>query len=207
MLFFTKYVAAGNDFIVCETLSPEIMQIEHLCDRRSGIGADGLIWIEGDFVHFFNNDGSKAAGCGNGLRVAAMHTQKNHLKTVLGEHQVEFTLGGCRVTYPDPREFHKVIEVDNPAEIFHAPQEVNVNYVKVVEADRVVMKTIERGVGETPSCGTGAISTLLTLLEMKKVHSKICAEFVSGQMLFVEKKIDTIWLEGPVLRTFSGCFG
>ena len=50
MLSFTKYVAAGNDFIVCEIFPAEIIQIERLCDRRWGIGADGLIWIEGNFV-------------------------------------------------------------------------------------------------------------------------------------------------------------
>ncbi|MFZ4773549.1 MAG: hypothetical protein ACOYK9_06125 [Chlamydiia bacterium] len=202
MLNFAKYVAAGNDFIVCETLPDEIPL---LCDRRKGIGADGLIWLEGDRVHFYNSDGSKAFCCGNGLRIAAVHSKKTRLFTALGEHAVEFTLEGCRVTYPDPRQYHQVIETLDPGAVYHPPQNLNKNYVKVLNSDHILMKTIERGCGETPSCGSGAISTLLTLLELKKVSLKICAEFTSGEKLWVEKMEDgLVWLEGPVHQVFTG---
>lgn len=74
-----KYQAAGNDFILC--YSPDIHasfgtdEIVHLCDRRLGIGADGLIIIghSNDYafsMRFYNNDGSSGMMCGNGGRCA-----------------------------------------------------------------------------------------------------------------------------------------
>ena len=201
MIVFAKYVAAGNDFIVCDQL-PQAIDV--VCDRRQGIGADGLIWLEGDLVHFFNQDGSRAFCCGNGLRVAAIHAKKTVLKTALGEHQVKFFSGGCRVSYPDPRKYHKVIEVEDPRAISHEPIDINCNYVKVIQNDRVLMKTIERGVGETSSCGSGAIATFLELNGKKRVGSNILAEFTSGETLLVEWKESVTWLEGPVRQVFLG---
>lgn len=77
MTRFHKYVAAGNDFVVFDnwdgslTLSPE--QIIALCDRRFGIGADGVLMLSPeqntDFrMHYFNADGSRGEMCGNGAR-------------------------------------------------------------------------------------------------------------------------------------------
>lgn len=201
MILFAKYVAAGNDFIVCNQLPKAI---DTVCDRRQGVGADGLIWLEGDFVHFFNQDGSQAFCCGNGLRVAAVHSKKTVLRTALGEHRAEFFDGGCRVSYPDPRKYHKVLEVENPDLVQHPPQQINCNYVRVIGSDRVLMKTIERGVGETPSCGSGAISAVLELCEKKKMGAKILVEFTSGEQLKVELRENITWLEGPVRQVFCG---
>jgi diaminopimelate epimerase len=74
---FYKYQGAGNDFILLDNFSGKydeltIFQISKLCDRRFGIGADGLIKINkdenSDFeVEYFNADGSKSF-CGNGAR-------------------------------------------------------------------------------------------------------------------------------------------
>lgn len=77
---FFKYQATGNDFILIDNRSGELSfskeQIGKLCDRRFGIGADGLILIESDpdanfSVNYFNRDGSQSL-CGNGSR-AAVH--------------------------------------------------------------------------------------------------------------------------------------
>lgn len=74
---FHKYQGTGNDFIMLNNLNGEydnlsILQISQLCDRRFGIGADGLIKINShdslDFeVDYYNADGSKSF-CGNGAR-------------------------------------------------------------------------------------------------------------------------------------------
>lgn len=76
-LIFTKYQGTGNDFIMIDNRSGEwnhlsVSDVQKLCDRRFGIGADGLIKInslEGyDFeVDYYNSDGSKSF-CGNGAR-------------------------------------------------------------------------------------------------------------------------------------------
>ena len=72
-------VGAGNDFVVIDTrlkaflLNAEL--VKRLCDRKTGIGADGMLVLEkpktADFrMRIFNADGSEAEMCGNGLRCA-----------------------------------------------------------------------------------------------------------------------------------------
>lgn len=75
---FCKYHGAGNDFILINNLSGNYRltekQINALCHRRFGIGADGLMFLEKDeppfgyFMHFFNSDGTEGTMCGNGGR-------------------------------------------------------------------------------------------------------------------------------------------
>jgi diaminopimelate epimerase len=79
---FMKMSGSGNDFIVIDHRKPIIDQdrlkefARKVCQRRTSVGADGLIFIEpsqkADFSwRFFNADGSEAEMCGNGGRCAA----------------------------------------------------------------------------------------------------------------------------------------
>lgn len=76
---FDKYHGAGNDFVMLDMtntpLELDIATVERLCDRRFGIGADGLIAIcksdGADFrMRYYNSDGREASFCGNGSRCA-----------------------------------------------------------------------------------------------------------------------------------------
>ncbi len=76
-LTFYKYHGTGNDFIMIDNRSGAIQltlkQINLLCDRRFGIGADGLILIETSveydfYMRYFNADGAEGTMCGNGGR-------------------------------------------------------------------------------------------------------------------------------------------
>ncbi|MEM9859324.1 MAG: diaminopimelate epimerase [Bacteroidota bacterium] len=78
MVKFEKYQATGNDFILIDnmdlSLELAVNTISHLCDRKFGIGSDGLILIQPhqtcDFeMVFYNPDGSQSL-CGNGSRCA-----------------------------------------------------------------------------------------------------------------------------------------
>jgi diaminopimelate epimerase len=83
-LSFTKMHGAGNDFVMIENLRGEIAlsteRIAALCDRRFGVGGDGLMLLERPpedhssldaRMVYFNADGSRAEMCGNGARCFA----------------------------------------------------------------------------------------------------------------------------------------
>ncbi len=103
-LRFVKYHGLGNDFIVVEAsalMGPE--RAFRLCDRRRGIGADGVLTIlpprDGGvaFMHIYNADGSVAAMCGNGIRCVARHLAET--RALEGEIVVETDSGPrrCRI--------------------------------------------------------------------------------------------------------------
>jgi len=76
---FSKLSGAGNDFIVIDNRNNSIhltpVRIQELCTRRTGIGADGLIFIEPSSMYsfsmkYYNADGFPGSMCGNGGRCA-----------------------------------------------------------------------------------------------------------------------------------------
>lgn len=83
-LDFFKYQGTGNDFIVIDNRNNQIHlsqeQISHLCNRRLGIGGDGLMLLnqqEGfDFaMKYYNLDGAEGSMCGNGGRCLTQFAQ------------------------------------------------------------------------------------------------------------------------------------
>jgi diaminopimelate epimerase len=84
-IYFVKMSGAGNDFIVFDRknnpgLNLNSDSIKKFCDRRNGIGADGVITIsdstEQNFVmDYYNSDGSSGALCGNGARCAVKYAE------------------------------------------------------------------------------------------------------------------------------------
>jgi len=81
VIHFTKLSATGNDFILVDNrevifLGNEVRLFRRLCERRTGIGADGILLIENnpsrDFtMRYFNADGCESEMCGNGARATA----------------------------------------------------------------------------------------------------------------------------------------
>lgn len=101
ILPFYKYQGTGNDFIMIDNRMLRDYSntlISKLCDRRYGIGADGLILIQNhdkyDFEMIYHNaDGSQSL-CGNGSRCAVHFAQylgiidhKTHFLTIDGPHE------------------------------------------------------------------------------------------------------------------------
>ena len=88
MLAFSKYQGLGNDFLILEgrqgqlsvgISEPDPEWVRRICDRRFGVGGDGLILAlppqaDGDLrMRIFNADGTEAEMCGNGIRCLARY--------------------------------------------------------------------------------------------------------------------------------------
>jgi diaminopimelate epimerase len=118
---FNKYQGAGNDFIIIDNrksiLNPDDSSlISRLCDRRFGIGADGLILICRnplyDFeMKYFNSDGFEGSMCGNGGRCSAdfairkgIAEKKLTFKAIDGVHKAVSEEGIIRLQMNDVTE-------------------------------------------------------------------------------------------------------
>ncbi len=129
-IYFTKMVGSGNDFIVikgkpCGNLS-KLAKL--LCDRKFGIGADGLLLVDqrknADLVmRIFNADGSEAEMCGNGARCAALFNGKRKVRLYAraGIINTEVLGNMVRIQLTDPKQ----IKLDIPLKVNSRPIKVN----------------------------------------------------------------------------------
>ncbi len=86
---FAKFQGIGNDFVMIadpdDALTITPATAERLCDRRFGIGADGVIRVAPGrngadfFMDHLNSDGSEAEMCGNGIRCLAVFARQEGL--------------------------------------------------------------------------------------------------------------------------------
>lgn len=110
-IHFFKYQATGNDFVIIDNRKSEhnllsSEQIRRICDRRFGIGADGLMLLnekkDYDFeMKYYNADGKESSMCGNGGRCMTLfayhlgiHRDKYKFLAVDGEHESEIDTDG-----------------------------------------------------------------------------------------------------------------
>src|SRR5579872_2147721 len=132
---FTKYQGAGNDFIVVDDRNagfPVERQkwIQHLCHRRMGIGADGLILlqsfssIQSDYnMRIFNADGKEAAMCGNGVRclvhfirsLEGKEKERYRIQTQHGVVECQFQGDKIAITLANPKKIYWGLALDNEA--------------------------------------------------------------------------------------------
>ncbi|HAZ11135.1 MAG: diaminopimelate epimerase [Omnitrophica bacterium GWA2_41_15] len=137
-LNFTKMVGAGNDFIVLDCRSSLVIHgslskiAQLLCDRKTGIGADGMLVLEkskiADFrMSVFNADGSVAEMCGNGLRCAVLFAgvkSKVRVETKAGIYEGEVTgKDKVRVKMQEPKD----LKLDFPINV--NGRKIKINFI------------------------------------------------------------------------------
>ena len=120
---FYKYQGTGNDFVIIDNRDLQFPKnserIKHLCDRRFGIGGDGLILLENDpqadfNMVYYNADGNESTMCGNGGRclVAFAHfldlfEEKTAFMAVDGLHEAAISNGNVKLKMIDVDEIKK----------------------------------------------------------------------------------------------------
>jgi diaminopimelate epimerase len=133
---FEKWEAVGNDFVLLDASEAraawgeawlDSARVRRWCDRRRGIGADGVLVIDGlsggrPSMSVVNADGSRAEMCGNGLRCAAGYVAEQRgidgatisvdtdvgplacavARRGAGRYEVSVAMGSARVAPPEP---------------------------------------------------------------------------------------------------------
>ncbi len=112
---FWKYHGIGNDFVLLDNFDGKADKdpawVTSVCDRRFGIGADGILYLEKSekadaTMSILNSDGSVAEMCGNGIRCVAKHlydfgiVKSEHMTidTLAGTKTIECSVTGGQVT-------------------------------------------------------------------------------------------------------------
>jgi diaminopimelate epimerase len=125
-MIFAKGHGTGNDFVILPDAEDRLKLtgelVRRLCDRRTGIGGDGVLRVAPGtaapwFMDYWNADGSLAEMCGNGVRVFARYLLDHGLAT--GQDLEIETRAGLRTVRRESREQFSVdmgpVKVGGPA--------------------------------------------------------------------------------------------
>lgn len=127
---FCKYNSCGNDFILIDdTLRQYDVDGEDslfLCDRKRGVGADGVITLTPSQkaickMRIFNSDGSEAEMCGNGIRCVGDYLRSHghesgcFIETMERIHRTEWSEGAISVEMGSPKamEWEVLLPLEN----------------------------------------------------------------------------------------------
>lgn len=124
---FSKYQGTGNDFVLIDNRDElfdanNIELVNRLCDRRFGIGGDGLMLLENSIntsfkMRYFNSDGKEGSMCGNGGRCIAAFAVHNKLiinpqhftfDAVDGLHEAKYSNGVVSLKMSDVDTIEKM---------------------------------------------------------------------------------------------------
>ncbi len=144
---FSKYQGTQNDFVIIDnragTIQLTATQIQFICDRRKGIGADGLMLLGTangyDFsMTYYNADGKEGTMCGNGGRCLTQYAFDKGIKKVVyhfiavdGPHEAKIDANGwVHLKMTDVNTVEKNIEGDVT---FHVLDTGSPHYIEMVD--------------------------------------------------------------------------
>jgi diaminopimelate epimerase len=228
----TKHHGLGNDFLVLLGAAGDPGLARALCDRRRGVGADGLIGCTRPdgvpVMRLWNADGSEAEMSGNGIRCLAQALVDAGWATE-GEVRIA-TAAGRRTVWVEPESRpglrmvrvdmgpvtvrpdglvdvgnpHEVVLVEGPDALAGAVDpgrpDRNVELVAVGPGpDELRLRVFERGVGETPACGTGAVAAAFVAHRRGLVGPRVTVHQPGGDVV-IELGPEGALLTGPAER-------
>ncbi|MFP5326277.1 MAG: diaminopimelate epimerase [Acidimicrobiia bacterium] len=227
-VILTKHHGLGNDFLVLIDQDDRYANAHadmavRLCDRRTGIGADGLIRLgPGLRMHLHNADGSRAEMSGNGIRCLAQAVIDNGIhggpefeivtdagpRFVSTSYTGQFTvdMGPARVVSIDDDRAH--VDTGNPHLVmFDKGQDLlalGTQYpdlnVELISGSgfEITMRVHERGAGITQACGTGSCASAVAAHAWGLTGTTVTVHNPGGD-LTVEIKEETVLLTGPAV--------
>lgn len=228
---FSKMQAQGNDFVILNGLQHKLPSLDEgrvraITERRYGIGCDQLLVLSPSdkadaAMLIFNNDGTKAANCGNGLRcVGALlirELAKDSVSIALadrivhasrGENGIRVEMGAARIE--GQTAAHVDVSLGNPHSVFFEatesfPEDRNIEIVTGQAADHAWIDIIERGAGRTLACGSGACATAAAIWHTEG-HTRPQTIEMPGGIVTVAGSMQQLILEGPVSFVYAGEF-
>ena len=85
------------------------------------------------------------------------------------------------------------------------PEQVNTEFVHVIDRHTVDMRVWERGSGETLACGTGACATAIACILNGKTDNEVLVHLLGGDLLIkYDTEKNTVFMTGPAAEVFSG---
>lgn len=229
---FFKYVSMGNDFIVIENIDISPTRIKKMCLEKWGISADGILLLKKEKEQWkltiYNADGSKAKMCGNGLKVIGAYLKRKEPNQNAWDifidkrkYHIKKERQGISVQVPFPKR----IKVENKAVVYHVgnlhriiesawddtletqiakahPKE-NISFYQIVKEGKIAVRTFERGVGFTYSCGSASLAVAMHYFK-KHPHIKKVSIITRGGSYQIEKHEQYLVLKGKVQCVFIG---
>lgn len=184
---FTKYQGTGNDFVILDNRNNEFSsldaeQIKKLCDRRFGVGGDGLMMVNTkagyDFeMLYFNSDGKPGSMCGNGGRCMirfvynlGMHKYTYKFLASDGEHEGEVDNHWIRLKMHDVNELEEhssyvVLNTGSPHFVKFATDVENIDVVETGREIRYSKRYMPDGINVNFVEGTGEDSIFVRTYE------------------------------------------
>ena len=128
---------------------------------------------------------------------------------------IEYSLEGQKMGILSIRNPHAVIilqDIDtedikaiatNLQNSDYFPESVNVGFMQILDRNEINLRVIERGVGETLACGSGACAAVIHGIQLGLLEEKVKVHLKGGDA-FVEYNGDTVYLSGPGEFVYEG---
>jgi diaminopimelate epimerase len=86
------------------------------------------------------------------------------------------------------------------------PKKTNVNFVKVLDKENMILRTWERGAGYTYACGTGACASVAAAIVNNLTQERVKVQLRGGDLVIDWKHRGDIYMEGPATKVFEGIY-